>query len=81
MLKDSKEKYGIRNISGEKLPKLKIPLDLMPQRFFSRRARHRRQNARGSGSAVTHPKRLIYRFSHNPRRSIDAQSVLLRQFS
>jgi len=61
VLKESKEKYGLRNIGTEKFPKHKIPLDLMLKDVFTLRCGISGK-LRALYLAIIHPKRLIYRY-------------------
>jgi len=61
VLNDKKEKYGLRNISEEKLPRHKIPLRLMLTDLFTLRCGIKGK-LRALSLAILHPKRLIYRY-------------------
>ncbi|HKY09312.1 MAG TPA: hypothetical protein VJQ55_13760, partial [Candidatus Binatia bacterium] len=61
VLKDSKEKYGVRAIGPEKFPKHKIPLGLMLKDLFTPRCGVAGK-MRALWLAIVHPRRLIYRY-------------------
>jgi hypothetical protein len=61
VLKERKEKYGVRNIGQEKFPKHKIPLGLMLKDLFTPRCGIPGK-LRALYLAIIHPKRLIYRY-------------------
>jgi hypothetical protein len=61
VLTESKEKYGVRNLSAEKFPKHKIPLGLMLKDLFTPRCGIPGK-MRALYLAIIHPKRLIYRY-------------------
>jgi hypothetical protein len=61
VLKESKEKYGVRNIGQERFPKHKIPLGLMLKDLFTPRCGIPGK-MRALFLAIIHPKRLIYRY-------------------
>jgi formate dehydrogenase iron-sulfur subunit len=61
VLKESKEKHGVRNIREEKFPKHKIPLGLMLKDLFTPRCGISGK-LRALWLAVIHPRRLIYRY-------------------
>lgn len=61
VLKESKEKYGVRSIGPEKFPKHKIPLGLMLKDLFTPRC-GMAGKMRALWLAIMHPKRLIYRY-------------------
>jgi hypothetical protein len=60
-LKESKEKYGVRNVGTEKFPKHKIPLALMLKDLFTLRCGIPGK-LRALYPALIHPQRLIYRY-------------------
>ena len=61
VLKESREKYGVRNIGADKFPKHKIPLGLMLKDLFTPRCGIPGK-LRALYLAIIHPKRLIYRY-------------------
>jgi hypothetical protein len=61
VLKESKEKYGIRVVGEQKFPKHKIPLGLMLKDLFTPRCGVAGK-MRALWLAIIHPKRLIYRY-------------------
>jgi formate dehydrogenase iron-sulfur subunit len=61
VLKESKEKYGVRSIGTEKFPRHKIPLGLMLKDLFTPRCGIPGK-LRALYLAIIHPKRLIYRY-------------------
>jgi hypothetical protein len=61
VLKESKEKYGVRNIGPEKFPKHRIPLGLMLKDLFTPRCGIPGK-LRALYLAIIHPKRLLYRY-------------------
>lgn len=61
VLKESKEKYGVRSMGAEKFPKHKIPLGLMLKDLFTPRCGIAGK-MRALWLAIIHPKRLIYRY-------------------
>ena len=61
VLKEGKEKYGVRNIGEQKFPKHKIPLSLMLKDLFTPRCGIAGK-MRALWLAIIHPKRLIYRY-------------------
>ena len=61
VLKESKEKYGVRDIGEQKFPKHKIPLGLMLKDLFTPRCGIPGK-LRALYVAIIHPKRLIYRY-------------------
>jgi len=61
VLKESKEKYGVRSIGAEKFPRHKIPLGLMLKDLFTPRCGIPGK-LRALYLAIIHPKRLIYRY-------------------
>jgi formate dehydrogenase iron-sulfur subunit len=61
VLKEPKEKYGVRNIGTEKFPKHNIPLGLMLKDLFTPRCGIAGK-LRALVLAIVHPKRLIYRY-------------------
>ena len=61
VLKENKEKYGLRNISEQKFPKHKIPLPLMLKDLFTPRCGIKGK-LRALYLAIIHPKRLMYRY-------------------
>jgi hypothetical protein len=61
VLKESKEEYGVRNVSSEKFPKHRIPLGLMLKDLFTPRCGISGK-LRALYLAIIHPKRLIYRY-------------------
>ena len=61
VLKDSKEKYGVRSIGEQKFPKHKIPLGLMLKDLFTPRCGIPGK-LRALYLAIIHPKRLVYRY-------------------
>lgn len=61
VLKESKEKYGVRNVDPEKFPKHKIPLGLMLRDLFTPRC-GLGGKMRALWLAIRHPKRLAYRY-------------------
>jgi hypothetical protein len=61
VLKESKEKYGLRNVGEQKFPKHKIPLGLMLRDLLTPRCGIKGK-LRALYLAILHPKRLIYRY-------------------
>jgi hypothetical protein len=61
VLKESKEKYGLRNIGAGKFPKHRIPLGLMLKDLFTPRCGIAGK-LRALSLAIIHPKRLMYRY-------------------
>jgi hypothetical protein len=61
VLKESKEKYGVRDIGPEKFPKHRIPLGLMLKDLFTPRCGIPGK-LRALYLAIIHPKRLLYRY-------------------
>jgi len=61
VLKEAKEKYAVRNIGEQKFPKHRIPLSLMLKDLFTPRC-GMAGKMRALWLAITHPKRLIYRY-------------------
>ncbi len=61
MLKETKQKYGIRDIAAGKFPRHKIPLGLMLKDLFTPRCGIAGK-MRALYLAIIHPKRLIYRY-------------------
>ncbi len=61
VLKENKEKYGLRTIGEEKFPKHKISLGLMLKDLFTPRCGIKGK-LRALYLAIIHPKRLIYRY-------------------
>jgi len=61
VLKEKKEKYGVRDIGAEKFPKHKIPLGLMLKDLFTPRCGIAGK-LRALYLAIIHPRRLIYRY-------------------
>src|SRR5262249_41225002 len=61
VLKETKEQYGIRNLSAEKFPKKQISLGLMLKDLFTPRCGITGK-LRALYLAIIHPKRLIYRY-------------------
>jgi formate dehydrogenase iron-sulfur subunit len=61
VLKESKERYGIRPVSREKFPPHKIPVSLMLKDLFTARCGIAGK-LRALYLAIIHPKRLIYRY-------------------
>ena len=61
VLKESKEKHGVRDIREEKFPKHEIPLGLMLKDLFTPRCGISGK-LRALWLAVIHPRRLIYRY-------------------
>ena len=61
VLKENKEKYGVRNIGAEKFAKHKIPLGLMLKDLFTPRCGIPGK-LRALYLAIIHPRRLIYRY-------------------
>jgi len=61
VLKESTEKYGVRNIGAAKFPKHRVPLGLMLKDLFTPRCGIPGK-LRALYLAIIHPKRLIYRY-------------------
>ena len=61
ILKESTEKYGLRNIGAAKFPKHRVPLGLMLKDLFTPRCGIPGK-LRALYLAILHPKRLIYRY-------------------
>lgn len=61
VLKENKEKYGVRSIGEGKFPKHKIPIGLMLRDLFTPRCGIKGK-LRAFYLAIIHPKRLIYRY-------------------
>jgi hypothetical protein len=61
VLKENKEKYGVRDIGEQKFPKHKIPLGLMLKDLFTLRCGISGK-LRALWLAIIHPKRLVYRY-------------------
>jgi hypothetical protein len=61
VLRESKEKYGVRDVAAEKFPQHKIPLGLMLKDLFTPRCGVAGK-LRALWLAVIHPRRLVYRY-------------------
>jgi formate dehydrogenase iron-sulfur subunit len=61
VLKEEKEKYGIKDLGSEKYPRHKIPLALMLRDLFTLRC-GLPGKLRALYLAIVHPKRLVYRY-------------------
>jgi hypothetical protein len=61
VLKESREKYGVRNVAPERFPKHKIPLGLMLKDLFTPRCGIAGK-LRALWLAIIHPNRLLYRY-------------------
>jgi hypothetical protein len=61
VLKERKEKNGVRNVGQERFPKHKIPLGLMLRDLFTPRCGIPGK-LRALYLAIIHPKRLMYRY-------------------
>ncbi len=61
VLKEGKEAYGVRDVSGQRFPRHRIPVALMVRDLFTLRC-GLGGKLRALYLAVIHPKRLIYRY-------------------
>ncbi|HEX7233001.1 MAG TPA: 4Fe-4S dicluster domain-containing protein, partial [Candidatus Binatia bacterium] len=61
VLKEPKDKYGVRDVSQKKFPKHKIPLALMLKDLFTPRCGISGK-MRALWLALVHPRRLLYRY-------------------